>query len=359
MGKIITDLEQVTPAWLTELMREKNYLTQGKVSQVVKRALLNRAVCPLEVTYLTDMATPPPNRLALKFSKQKYSAELAAILGKKEVEFYNLLAPSLTTPPIVRCYEAVLDLEVGAYHLLLDDHSRTHYTPSSLETPFTKLEAEQTLDCLAYLHGTFWEDARIGKTIGQLPTEESTKRFVAHNQANQTGFLDFTAERFSPNDRKIFEKVLSVFPDLLLKRLQAGKAVTLVHGDSYPGNFLFPYNPKQYKIYLFDWQQWEVSAAAFDVAYLMSFLTYPQNQNRQGLEQELLKRYHQQLLAQGVTNYDWQNFWYDYRLFTIRNLFRPFWGYTNKLWGPNRWIQLEKALTAFNELDCMEILEPV
>ena len=79
------------------------------------------------------------------------------------------------------------------------------------------------------------------------------------------------------------------------------------------------------------------------------------------MEQDLVRRYHHRLLECGVTSYGWNACWRDYRLFAMRNLLVPLWAWAHarrmgRLWGFPRWMQLEKAMLAFQDLDCAELL---
>jgi hypothetical protein len=71
----------------------------------------------------------------------------------------------------------------------------------------------------------------------------------------------------------------------------------------------------------------------------------------------LLGRYHQQLLAAGVTDYGWEELWWDYRLCVLRKLFLPphQWatGHSPSIW----WNHLQRVLLAFDDLGCEELLD--
>jgi hypothetical protein len=82
---------------------------------------------------------------------------------------------------------------------------------------------------------------------------------------------------------------------------------------------------------------------------------YPERRAR--MEEPLVRRYHRQLIAQGVEDYDWEQCWNDYRLSATRILLYPVWmhaeGRSPTLW----WPILEKSMLAFQDLECIELLE--
>jgi thiamine kinase-like enzyme len=133
--------------------------------------------------------------------------------------------------------------------------------------------------------------------------------------------------------------------------------LSVVHNDAHTGNFLLPREPDAQGSYLVDWQQWGVYNGARDVAYLVALFWYPERRAR--LEQTLVREYHSQLQGYGVTGYDWDACWSDYRLHAIENLLVPLWAwiYQGRHWGYHRWHQLEKAMLAFEDLGCVEFLK--
>jgi hypothetical protein len=77
------------------------------------------------------------------------------------------------------------------------------------------------------------------------------------------------------------------------------------------------------------------------------------------MERALVRAYHERLLAYGVTGYDEETCWHDYRSYAIENLFVPFWAWVFEEagWGYHRWHQLEKAMLAFGDLGCAAFLD--
>ena len=104
MYKLITDVNQVTPTWLTEVFRENGYLPQGQVVDVHPKPGPKAAslIIPLEVRYSKDAPSSAPSRLILKMAT-------SALMGPipKEIEFYKSIASKASNLPIIRCYQAV------------------------------------------------------------------------------------------------------------------------------------------------------------------------------------------------------------------------------------------------------------
>jgi hypothetical protein len=110
MHKLITDINQATPTWLTEVLREIGHLPQGQVVDVQPKPSPKAVsqIIPLQVRYSEDAPSSAPSRLILKISKPFLKSE-----RPKEIEFYHSIANSLTNLPIIRCYQAVYSPDVG------------------------------------------------------------------------------------------------------------------------------------------------------------------------------------------------------------------------------------------------------
>lgn len=347
MGALISEAEQITEDWLTRLLQEKGQLDRGKVTVIEKKASrpFGSTVFQLEVSYSEDASKTAPSHLFLKM-------EQAGSLAKdREIVFYSSVASEMPDGPLVHCFEAVYEMESGAYHLLLEDLSKTHFMLEK-EAPAPKQDIKRILAALAQFQAYWWDHPRLNVDLSRPVDEE-----LIHGGDNSwfPGFVDFMGDRLSVERRKIYEKVLERLPELLKKRLVETKNRTLVHDDAHVWNFLMPNNSEKDKVYLVDWQQWGLSAGPHDVAYMITLFWYPER--RQTMEKELIKHYHERLQAYGVSNYAWEACWYDYRLFTIRNLLVPLWAWANGHWWWHRWAQLEKSILAFQDLECAELLE--
>ena len=115
---LITDANQATPTWLTEVLRESGHLSQGQVVDVQLQPSPKAVslIIPLQVRYSEDAPNSAPSRFILKVSKPFVKSEIP-----KEVEFYRFIANSVTNLPLIRCYQAVYSPEVGRFHVLLED----------------------------------------------------------------------------------------------------------------------------------------------------------------------------------------------------------------------------------------------
>jgi hypothetical protein len=351
MSNVITDITQVTPDWLTETLRRAGVLTFGRVVTVEPDTSkpFGSIVSRLGVIYSADASADAPQKLFIKIANpelhQKYPGR-----GKREGEFYGAIpAADYSRLPLPRCYDA--GTSDAGFHLLLDDLTDSHVI---LPHPFppSGIQCEQVVDGLARLHAYWWDDERMGMSLGRSADQKSV---FSGDEDYYPAFADFLGEALWDERRAIFERVLGAAPRLH-ERLQKGN-LTLIHGDAHAWNFLYPHDPSAAAV-LIDWEAWDTDVGVFDLAYLITLFWFPAHRAR--MEKTLVQRYHEKLVANGVGGYGWDDCWNDYRHSVIRLLFRPVWWQHARPddlhWGEIWWPRLERVICAYEDLHCDELL---
>lgn len=351
--QVITQLEQVTAKWLTQVLKEQGYINSGKVTSLQERGRYEMYASSilLEATYSDEVPKSTPARFFLKMTQPQ-----TAPLNNREVVFYTQIAPSMPKSPAVHCYHAAYDNELGSYHLLLEDLSESHYTPP-LALPPTRSQAEMMVDIIAKLHAFWWDHPYLGTKVGMSFSEKSIRQLIGIAERKFSWFVDFMGDRISKARRRMYELAFARHPDLLIARTINQNYLTFVHGDVHVANFLFPYHPAESRAYLIDWHTLDFEpqcwVGAADLAYMICHYWF--RERRQTLEMDMLKRYYHRLQENGVTNYTWEELWYDYRLSAIMSLYIPVIRSNSKnSW--NWYPQFEKAISAFEDLDCAALL---
>lgn len=366
MCEVITNLEQITPEWLARKLNQAGTLPQGEVLsiQTVKRtqptATWFADISFMEVSYSVKVPLSTPKRLFLKLSKPNLKPT-DLVYGRKEVEFYNTIARVMDDPPLARCYDAVYDPGTGRSHILLDDLSETHFQPQP-PLPPSRLNCELVMDCLAKFHAHWWEHPRLGTDIGKLsnagtsePESPGLPHTLRETEEMFSGFVDFLGDRLSAARCGVYEKVLSSWPfHRWSERLMERRGITLVHGDAHAWNYLYPRDPARDSVCLIDWHEWGIGLGPNDLTEMIVLWWYPQRRAR--MEEALVRRYHGQLMAQGVGDYDWVQCWNDYRLSAVRILLYPIWMHAQGRPPSFWWPILERGILAFQDLECMDLL---
>jgi hypothetical protein len=339
----------VTRRGLDAMLREAGALSHGDVTSLEVTHRLQTTVsnlCFATVTY-SPQAPPLPINVVVKWPLE---ATPAPDKGVPELAFYRELAPSLSSPPIVRCV-AVARPSSGPRWLVLEDLRASHTNPPWPDPP-SRAEAEGAVSALAQIHVHWWEAPTLGASVGTLHTHASLRAMVESIAGHLPGFLESLGESLSPRDRRLLETVFSssLAPWM---RIAESRALTVTHGDAHTWNFLFPRSGAGLP-YIVDWQLWHIDVGARDLAFMIALHWGPAL--REELERPLLRLYHDRLVAAGFGEYSFDDLWLDYRRCVVRNLTFPIilWrrGLPAEAWRH----RLDCAIAAYRDLDCDELL---
>jgi len=312
-----------------------------------------------EVEYTKSVPADLPRHLLVKLPRPDRPADLMDELGRKEVTFYRDVAAHLSGVPIPRCLAADVTAP-GRWHIVLEDLSETHTQPQ-WPVPPADAACAAAVDALAVVHAALWNDPRIETDLGNSLTAQDVADNTRQATELATRFVAFLGDRLSATRQRAYEQVVRGLPRLW-EWWARPEARTLVHGDAHAWNLLFPREATgdgstsgmPGPVYLIDWQTWRVGVPTFDLATFMVLDWYPERRAR--LEGRLLSRYHDRLCALGVRGYPWEMCWMDYRMAAANTLFTPAWRWDNGTEAQYWWPHLERALSAFEDLDCAALL---
>lgn len=339
--------ENITAEWLTKILKTNGALTKGSVSNIHLQPLSDvpfggPKIRRLIIEYSQGAICDIPNKIILKIASKE-----------KEFFFYTKIVKWMENIPIPRCYLTQQSDDNSQAIFLLEDLSETHFQTEWPTPPSLRL-CEMAIDCLSLFHSFWWNNPRLATDFRQKVTKGNywTGRL---NEAidKLPEFLDFIDDRLSAERKGIYEKVLASsnhhwMPDI------TRNSKTFLHGDIHFWNFLFPKDSSKDVIKIFDWNSWDIGKGVNDLAYMIGLHWYPNL--RQNREHFLLKRYHKNLLEQGISNYSWDDCWLDYRESCIMNLFIPVWqwqrGTSPIIW----WSHLERSFLMFDDLKLIELL---
>ena len=350
---VITDRRQITARWLTRALREHGVLDRGRVVSLTVdrwRSKLLSDLLRVSVRYSPDAPPAAPPSLIVKVTKADRVSRRTTRRGWKENRFYVLVAPHMEGAPVPRCYDAAHDPERGLSHLVLEDLSESHDRPPH-GLPPTKEQAEQDIECLASIHGRWWNDPRLGEALG-LRDERWYERRVTASATIVGRFLDEVGARLSPAARTAITDVAAAFPTLLRRQAQAD--LTVAHGDAHCWNFLNPREPARGRACLLAWECWDIEPRTHDLAVLMGLHWYPDL--RLALERPLLERYHRGLQAAGVDGYDWDACWTDYRFSVAERVMSPLYQWHRGRPVDSWWPNLARITAAYDDLGCADLV---
>src|SRR5688572_4486395 len=341
----------MTPEKVTDWLRRAGSLRDGSVSTIHVNETVDTWVSRL--FFLTASYTDAPDLPTALVIKMPSASALEASpdANRKEAQFYGSLAPTLDNSPTVRCFAALEPHDDEPAILVLEDVRATHHT-SSWPSPPSDAECESAIDTLAQIHAHWFRSPELGSSIDSLHTEHSLREMVHAIAVHLPDFKKELGDSLTSRARNIYDRVFNSDLKPWLNLVHS-RALTVARGDAHAWNFVFPRSATGPAL-LLDWQRWHIDVGARDLAFMMALHWYPSR--RSELERPLLQRYHDELLRRGVAGYSFDDLLLDYRRSAVRNLTLPliFWrrGMKPEKW----WHRLECAISAYEDLECDELL---
>ena len=353
---MIASPEDATPEWLSGVLRESRLEQLPEILDVrilLTRKLAYSTVARLKVEYSDSHGTlDAPVHMFLKLSRETRSDSHTRGIGEKEVEFCRNLAPEMSCPPLIRCYDAAFSAETGRSYILLDDLFETHSQPEQNNAPSESF-SHSAVEALAKAHAHWWNDPRLGVGVGMLIDDSTLGDFIADLHSSAKRFIEDSGSELTSGQKHAF-KLMLAHADRIWGRLKDRRGLTVTHGDAHWWNFLYPNNLEEDAVRVFDWHLWHVDLGARDLAFLLALGGF--TEPRPEIETGLLRTYHDSLTATGVSDYSWEQLVEDYRWSAIRNLNIPviFWsqGKHESTWQT----ALRRAFESYERLKCEELL---
>ncbi len=226
---------------------------------------------------------------------------------RSEYTFYTELAGQVSIP-IPHSYHCAIERDGADFVLLLDDMA-----PAVQGDQIGGCSADEAIlavEALAGLHGPTWCDHRWAGHPGMVMAKPDRDAAAGMGEVARMA-AEVTAERLgdrmSPADRDTLFDALSLVTPWLLAEPDR---FAVLHGDYRADNLLF--DPDRRHVTVVDWQTLGVGLPARDLAYFTATSLLPEL--RATIEPDLVERYHRKLTAHGVTGYELESCWRDYRL---------------------------------------------
>lgn len=302
----------VTPEWLSTVLSRRGTSVEVAAAEVAAIGTgQTGATYRVTATYGSDAGGLPPT-FVIKLPAQDDAVRDRVFFGyRSECSFYSSVADRVSVP-VPECFYCEITDDAMEYALLLADQAPA--VQGDQIAGCGEREARLSVTALAGLHGPTWCDPvwldLPGIAFGR-PDEESAKGLgdVAKLSADIT--LDKLGNRMTELDRETFSASMRmVTPWLLFEHHR----FALLHGDYRLDNLLF--DPGRTRVSVVDWQTLGIGLPARDLAYFTA--TSLDSQLRASIERSLVDDYHQALVGHGVTDYDRDTCWRDYRLGVIQ-----------------------------------------
>ena len=346
--------ESITPESLTLALRRSGALGDGRVSAVEAeqpRSTVLFRIVRLRLTYEGEAARAPQTLIFKTGLQERLTGGWNG--GRQEVEFYRKVAAA--TPPglLPRCFEVEYKAETNHWRLLLEDLGETHKIVTSWPLPPTLSECETILRAWAWFHAYWWEDPRLGVSLGGWGDAEAVEQYLMRLKSKIAEFEERLGDRLPRERRDLYALLLDRAPRLV-RRTDSRRGVTIVHGDAHVWNCFLPRDGGS-DVRLFDWDGWRLGIATEDLAYMMAVHWYPDR--RRAMERRLLDVYHAALEEHGVSGYDRRALDEDYRLSALWCITTPVWQSGANIPPVIWWNNLERIHMAVEDLGCRDLLE--
>jgi hypothetical protein len=249
-----------------------------------------------------------PQTFVIKLPAQDDTVRDRVTIGyRSECTFYSTVVDRVRVPT-PRCFYCQISEDALDFALLLADQAPA--VQGDQIAGCGEQQVRLAVTALAGLHGPSWCDPfwlDLPGVAFPRPDEPSARGLgdVAKMSADIT--LEKLGDRMSAEDRETFTTAMGLVTPWLLA---APDRFALLHGDYRLDNLLF--DPESTRVAVVDWQTLGTGLPARDLAYFTATSLNPQL--RQAIEEDLVDAYHRALAGYGVTGYDRETCWRDYRL---------------------------------------------
>ncbi len=300
--------DDVTPEWLSAALG--GHRTAVEVSEVDMVAIgtgQTGATYRVTARYTTDPGGLPQT-FVIKLPAQDDTVRDRVVIGyRSECAFYASVADRVQVPT-PQCFYCEISEDAMDFALLLADQAPA--VQGDQLAGCGEQEARLAVTALAGLHAPSWCDPVWldfpGIAFGRPDQAGATGMGeVAQMSADIT--LEKLGDRMSAEDRDTFATGMGLVEPWLLAEYDR---FALLHGDYRLDNMLF--DPDRTRVSVVDWQTLGVGLPARDLAYFTA--TSLNSELRAAIEEDLVADYHRALASCGVTDYDRETCWRDYRL---------------------------------------------
>lgn len=312
MPSLVTTPAEITSEWLTDTLRTGGLLTGGEVTDVSSKRIGSGqlgATYLLTPTYEGDRGAAP-GRLVAKLptadeATRKYAASLDTY--GREVSFYQEFAADLAVRA-PRCYHADLAKDRQAFTLLLEDLSPAAEC-SQLEGCSPE-QARVALEQAAALHGSSWRQPGLADREWLTSCQQVWLGLGSACAQAPKAYLD----RYEGLLDEPTQRVACAFERGIGARFveHAVQPVCLWHSDFRLDNLLFDARGGDVPLAVLDWQSVGLGNGPIDASYFVG-AGLPTEVRRE-YEEDLVRGYHASLREHGVTDYDWDICWREYRI---------------------------------------------
>lgn len=307
--------EEITPDWLTGVLRRAGVLEAGRVVGCEPVPLhgspsFTGSFCRLLLRY-DGPAPGAPRSLVVKASTEDAGTrESVSAMGfyARETAFYRSCGAAAPVS-VPNYYYGAVSEEGGHSLLLLEDLSAARQGRSS--DACTAADAALAVDTMADLHASWWGSAKLaGDPLLDVDSFATSEQLAGMFTAFWPAFCE---KRSAPlTDAHVAAaELIDAEVAAAIEELFHQPPFTLVHHDFQGDNLLFDVGGRAGAMAVLDWQMAVRGRPGIDLAYFLSGSLDTADRRRD--EEALVRRYADRLAASGVSGYTVDEAWSDYR----------------------------------------------
>jgi aminoglycoside/choline kinase family phosphotransferase len=360
MDKVITGSDDLTQEWLTFALQQGGKLNSSVTSLEVEHGIaagvgLMGELARIRLQYSDNESLPAS--MIVKCAVQNQNKEIAKVLDfyNREVNFYNKIGEACGFR-VPASYYADVDQDSYDCVILMEDLGNV--SPHDQIEGATEEEAYAAVEKIAIMHSKYWNKVSTPESSWMYDfmceAEAEKLRDMVYMPALEPALEKF-AEFFDDDQRDLCRAVGERYPEFWSTRLSDFE--TFIHGDYRQDNFIYPGGSLDSIV--MDWQISGKGKGIFDVSYFICQSL--QSDLRQKIEHDLIRRYVDRLIEYGITDYDFDLAFKDYRIMMLGCLVYPITvcgtlDLANERGRALAECMLTRNLNAIKELDCASLL---
>jgi hypothetical protein len=359
---IPNSIAEITPDWLTEALRCGGAIigtcvTSFECEPIAAGIGFLGELARLRLIYDAVEPSAPATLIAKAPIQDPGGRQLGQMLGVYEIEdryYREMAAHSPMRGP--HCYYTAGNAEAAQFILLIEDLGQLRLGDQL--AGLTLDEARIAMREFARFHACFW-DTPVGPQFSGIPGFDHprlTGLEMAYPAAKDQ-CLARIGGLLARRDRELVEGFGTRFASVG-RPLETGR-VTIAHGDARLDNFFFGSTDGSATLTVVDYQLLIHAPGAYDIGYMLSQSLDPELRRRH--EHDLLREYHDTLVASGVDCYPWERCWEDYRRAVLFWLVGPIVGIgtvdpANERGARVLQAMTQRSLAAIDDLNCRDLL---
>lgn len=346
---------EITTQWINLALREGGVIKRSN-GRILNKEILGRgrgflsSVVRVCLDYDREEKDAPKS-VVVKIEPEsdtlhRFGDELNAF--QREIRFYKEVARNV--PIRLPMLYFSVD-EPPAYSMVMEDLSS--YTPGDQVIGMHREQVMATVAILAKLQARYWNNIAL-EQLNWMPT---TNAVGIDYKEKWASFVNHFGSYVAREGLKVGERLGNSIS--WLEKEVEKRPKTIVHTDLREDNLLFGDPISDEAILILDWQLAIRSIGVFDVARIIGGSELPSE--RSGHQFEVLRRWYDALVEEGVSDYSWEEAVHDFRLGALQLLCFPVHFHVGFIGSEGRAMELAKAIcrrvfTSAVEIDAASVL---